>query len=400
MQRRIVILGGPHTGKTTLSNRLQEECGISTVRHSDDIKHLGWSESSAAASEWFNEQGEWVAEGVQMARALRKWLKANAETPLDIDIINLRKPQTVLLKGQETMGKGVQTVFSEIEAELVKRGARIHNLKDPNDALEMFAVDNSEELMSEENEEGKEKDTKEMASLNKRLKKHEGDAMALAAELSAEVADLNRQLNAAKGQKPKEGSLLLTPEQAKQWEAFIALGKPEEIVTAYQEYVALGKAEELKTKIAAHAELEAKVSGLEKIEQLRKVADSGINGKKLKISVLETLDKNAGGLTYEERDISITENGKTTTQKAWHVKDNNKWIPLSEYSDTHWKDFGPALTAEEAAPAGTRVVGQVADDKNAPKPNKFDKIRKDAEERQKKVQQDSVPLEKRLGQVA
>lgn len=401
MPRRIVILGGPHTGKTILSKRLKTECGISNVRHSDDIKHLGWSESSAAASEWLNEQGEWVAEGVQMARALRKWLAANPDTPLDIDIITLSKPFDALLKGQESMAKGVFTVFSEIRSELIERGARIHKLKDPDDAVKLFSLGGS---MGEENEEGKEKENgKEVAGLKKRLDKHQGDAMALAAELSAENADLNRQLAAAKGQKPKEGSLLLSPDQAKQWEAFIALGKPDEVIAAYQEYTALGKAEELKTKITAYGELETKVSTLEKVEQLRKVADGGINGKKLKISVLETLDKNAGGLTYEEKDISVTENGKTTTEKVWHVKDvkqNGKWVPLSEYSETHWKDFGPALTAEETAGPGTRVVGQVADDKNAPKPNKFDKIRKDAEERQKKVQQDSVPLEKRLGQVA
>src|SRR6185503_4134965 len=101
MTRRIVILGGPHTGKTTLSIRL----GIDNVRHSDDIKHLGWSESSEAASQWFNEQGEWVAEGVQMARALRKWLRANPDKPLDVDIVKLSRPFDELIQGQLSMAK-------------------------------------------------------------------------------------------------------------------------------------------------------------------------------------------------------------------------------------------------------------------------------------------------------
>jgi adenylate kinase family enzyme len=89
MSRRIVIIGGPHVGKTTLAKRLRDECGISNTHHSDDVKHLGWSESSAAVSEWFNESGEWIVEGVQAARALRKWLKANPDAELDADILIL-----------------------------------------------------------------------------------------------------------------------------------------------------------------------------------------------------------------------------------------------------------------------------------------------------------------------
>lgn len=252
--------------------------------------------------------------------------------------------------------------------------------------------------MAEDTDEGKDKPDsgKETASLNKRLKKHEGDAMALAAELSAEVADLNRQLRAAKGDKPKEGSIILTPEQAKHWDAFIALGKPEEVIAAYQEYVALGKAEDVKTKITTLTDLETKVATMEKGEQLRKVADAGIGGKKLKASVLEILDKNAGGLVYEEKDISVTENGKTETKKAWHVKDNNKWVPLSDYSDAHWKDFGRDLFAETPnGGGGTKVPGQVADDKSKGGTNIYDDIRKRAAEAQKQ-QIESTPLEKRL----
>jgi hypothetical protein len=141
MSRRIVILGGPHTGKTTLSTRL----GVTNVRHSDDIKHLGWSESSEAASQWFNEQGEWVAEGVQMARALRKWLKAHPNTPLDVDIVKLSKPFDELIQGQLSMAKGVETVFSEIESELINRGSRIHRLDNPNDAISLFQRQNMPE---------------------------------------------------------------------------------------------------------------------------------------------------------------------------------------------------------------------------------------------------------------
>lgn len=154
------------------------------------------------------------------------------------------------------------------------------------------------------------------------------------------------------------------------------------------------KVENIKTKLTEHANLTTENATLKKTEVLRSVADSGINGKKLKVSVLQTLDTQAGGLTYEERDVSVTENGKTTTQKVWHVKDSNKWVPLSEYSETHWKDFGPALTAEAVA-TGTKVIGQRADD-GAPGTNIYADIRKKAEEKQKQQQITAIPLEQRL----
>lgn len=161
------------------------------------------------------------------------------------------------------------------------------------------------------------------------------------------------------------------------------------------------KVESVKTKLTEHASLVAETAKLKKTEQLRQVADAGLlkDGKtlKLKMSVLQTLDQNAGGLTYEERDVSVTKDGKTTTEKAWHVKDNNKWVPLSEYSDTHWKDFGPALLAEEATTKGTFVPGQTADDKTKETGNIYSNIRKAAEDRAKQVQANAIPLEQRLG---
>jgi len=152
MTRRLIIIGGPHVGKTTLAQRFKDEFGISTTRHSDDVKHLGWSESSEFASKWFSEPGEWVIEGVQMARALRKWLKANPETPLDADILILEKPFGPLLQGQQSMAKGVQTVFREIQGDLIKRGARIHRLSNPDDAIGI--INTSPERDAEENQKG------------------------------------------------------------------------------------------------------------------------------------------------------------------------------------------------------------------------------------------------------
>jgi hypothetical protein len=141
MSRRIIIIGGPRVGKSTLSRKLRDDLGISNLRGSDDIKHLGWSDSSAEASKWFDEQGDWIVEGVQMARALRKWLLTNPNAPLDVDIVTLDTPFVELSPGQQSMTTGVQTVLRDIQPELDRRGARVHKLKDPKDAISLFRSD-------------------------------------------------------------------------------------------------------------------------------------------------------------------------------------------------------------------------------------------------------------------
>lgn len=158
------------------------------------------------------------------------------------------------------------------------------------------------------------------------------------------------------------------------------------------------KVENIKTKLTEHTTLATENATLKKTDQLRRVADSGIGGKKLKVSVLQTLDSQAGGLTYEERDVSVTKDGKTTTEKVWHVKDNNKWVSLQEYSDTHWKDFSASL-ADETVATGTKVIGQTADDKGSAQ-NMYDQIRKDAVEKQKAATVQNIPLEQRLNMTA
>lgn len=155
------------------------------------------------------------------------------------------------------------------------------------------------------------------------------------------------------------------------------------------------KVESVKTKLTEHADLVTKTAKLERTETLRKIAEAGIDGKKLKLSVLEMLDQNAGGLEYREHDVTVTIDGKTTTQKVPEAKVNGKWISLKEQIEGPWKDLGPSLI-EAATPAGTRVVGQVADDKTKGTGNMYDQIRIDAAEKAKAQQITAIPLEQRL----
>lgn len=205
-----------------------------------------------------------------------------------------------------------------------------------------------------------------------------------AATAEAEVQTLKTQ--AANQPTLPSGHVAVPADKAKLLDSIEELGEGADVKA---------KVENIKTKLTEHATLATENTTLKKIDQLRRVADSGIGGKKLKVSVLQTLDSQAGGLTYEERDVTVTKDGKTSTEKAWHVKDNNKWIPLQEYSDTHWKDFVLSLMAEDSADNGTRVINQTADDKTK-SVNLYDDIRKAAAEKQKAATVQNIPLEQRL----
>lgn len=111
---RIVICGGPRTGKTTLAREL-EVITARDPRHTDDLVHLGWSEASQAAALWLDEPGPWIIEGVAMSRALRKWRDAHPGEPPPVDkVIRLTTPHVELTKGQAAMAKGEETVWQEI----------------------------------------------------------------------------------------------------------------------------------------------------------------------------------------------------------------------------------------------------------------------------------------------
>lgn len=121
---RIVIAGGPHSGKTTLALKLGAARGDCPVYHSDDAMALGWSECSAEVALWLDRPGPFIIEGVATVRALRKWMRAHDGAPCDI-VLWLDAPLTELTPGQAALFKGCRTVWSEITPELVDRGVRV-----------------------------------------------------------------------------------------------------------------------------------------------------------------------------------------------------------------------------------------------------------------------------------
>lgn len=140
---RVVIVGLPRTGKSTLADRIgakylqrpeQERLalpGLSILRTDDLIATHEWSEVSAIAADWIATPGAFVIEGVATARALRKWLTQNPDTPLNAVVVLMGQPLVELTKEQAAMGKGVSTVWNKIVVDVLKRGAKVINAASP-----------------------------------------------------------------------------------------------------------------------------------------------------------------------------------------------------------------------------------------------------------------------------
>jgi hypothetical protein len=133
-QMRVLITGGPKTGKTTLAMLQGEVSGLQPM-HTDDLISLGWSEASAAVIPWISRPGPWIIEGVAVPRALRKWFAANPTGKPADKVIFLGKPWQELSPGQLAMTKGLVTVWKEVVGELVARGVEL--VFDPESLFEM-----------------------------------------------------------------------------------------------------------------------------------------------------------------------------------------------------------------------------------------------------------------------
>lgn len=123
---RILITAGPKCGKTTFAEELSNG-GDPPVLHGDDlIGKKEWSEASEEISRWFDHEGDFIIEGVQVARALRKWFARNpVGIPADA-IYHSDTPFVELNKGQAAMLKDHETVWNEIQPEIAERGLPIY----------------------------------------------------------------------------------------------------------------------------------------------------------------------------------------------------------------------------------------------------------------------------------
>lgn len=115
---RVIVTGGPKTGKTTL-------VGDSPAVHGDDYAHLGWSECSAAIAGVLVAQPEWVAEGVQLPRALKKVLEVWPNRKPCDRVYVLSHPHQPLTADHTRMTTSLHNLLDSLTPRLLRLGVEI-----------------------------------------------------------------------------------------------------------------------------------------------------------------------------------------------------------------------------------------------------------------------------------
>jgi hypothetical protein len=190
------------------------------------------------------------------------------------------------------------------------------------------------------------------------LEKNNNDGIKLASQLFDENYQYRTQLRDLKEKQPKDGSLVLSQDEAKQWNLFKELGDPKEI----------------KKSLDKMPELEKTNKELAGMENLRELADLGLEGSKLKLSVLK--DQLA---KYPDAQFTFkTEKDKDGVEaKVAYIKSNaeSQETPFSQFATENLADYLPSLkVSPEAQPP---IPGNTGDPKphGDTKTGFFDRIR-------------------------
>lgn len=125
---RILITGGPRTGKTTLAAQLSKQKEISTILATDGL--IGFKDfhlQTLLVASWLDQPAPWIIEGCQAAHALQHWLSHHpdpASTPCDV-LYWLQQPFTSLNPKQQKFKDQIDRLLSPSATILQLRGVTV-----------------------------------------------------------------------------------------------------------------------------------------------------------------------------------------------------------------------------------------------------------------------------------
>ena len=142
---RIVVIGAPRTGKSTYATKLARQLGVhlastgkrtdmpeSLVSTDNYIKRGSFEEVPGLIIKDLRGRKDFVLEGTQAARVLRRWYRDEKDDPqIDKVIFVGNRPWVTHNKGQAAMGKAVRTVFREVEPMLRAAGVPVEHMSLP-----------------------------------------------------------------------------------------------------------------------------------------------------------------------------------------------------------------------------------------------------------------------------
>jgi len=155
---RIVVIGGPRTGKTTYATKLARQLGAhlaSTGKRTEDESGLVSTDNYMRRANWgtlpdvvlkdLKNRENWVLEGTQAARVLRRALKEDPTFKVD-KVLVFNRPWVARNTGQEAMAKGVKTILKDMAPLLEKAGIEVEHMTPPQMTEEDWREHRSEKL--------------------------------------------------------------------------------------------------------------------------------------------------------------------------------------------------------------------------------------------------------------
>lgn len=126
---RIIIIGGPNSGKSYYAEQISGRYSIDDVKYTDSlIETYSWEEIAEMVSNWFIAEAPWIICGMMCCRGLRYWFRYNnlikpCDRIIFIDRIVDRSTR------QKAMFKVMNDIWNEILPEVKRRGIRVERIK-------------------------------------------------------------------------------------------------------------------------------------------------------------------------------------------------------------------------------------------------------------------------------